>query len=60
MKELKCHNDILSAEGAQNGSSHASYIPADILNFLFNSVFLISFGEDGEDDDGDSTFSGTS
>lgn len=59
MREPKCHNDILSAVGAQDGSSHSSYIPADILNFLVNCVFLISFGEYGEDDHDDSAFSGT-
>lgn len=46
MKELKCHNDILSAVGAQDGSSHASYELADIPKFLVNCVFLISFEED--------------
>lgn len=45
--------------GAQDGSSHSSYIPADILNFLVHCMFLISFGEDGEDNYDDSAFSGT-
>lgn len=41
MKELKCHNDVQSAVGAQDGSSHASYELVDIPKFLVNCVCFL-------------------